>query len=124
MKKLYPFCILACRRIYPLFGAASAIRCYVNRPLPWSSQPSARFHEIRSPRLGQAHDARPNPAHRALAAMEAKLERFVLLTQNVDNLHQDAGSRNVIDIHGDVFAALCLACGNPDDSTARVEQAL
>jgi NAD-dependent deacetylase len=62
----------------------------------------------------QAGAARPNPAHHALAAIEAKLERFVLLTQNVDNLHHAAGSRNVIDIHGDVYATRCLSCGRED----------
>jgi NAD-dependent deacetylase len=55
--------------------------------------------------------ARPNPAHLAIAAMEGAVERFVLLTQNVDGLHQLAGSRNVIDIHGNVFATRCMACG-------------
>jgi NAD-dependent deacetylase len=58
-----------------------------------------------------AGTAEPNPAHRALAAIETRVERFVLLTQNVDNLHQRAGSRNIIDIHGDVFATVCLGCG-------------
>jgi len=55
--------------------------------------------------------ARPNPAHVAIAAMESVVERFVLLTQNVDGLHYLAGSRNVIDIHGDVFATRCMGCG-------------
>jgi len=58
----------------------------------------------------KACDARPSAAHRALAAIEAAVERFVLLTQNVDGLHQAAGSRNVIDIHGDIFATRCLSC--------------
>ena len=51
----------------------------------------------------QAKDARPNPGHEALVRMEESLDRFVLLTQNVDGLHQLAGSRNVIAIHGNVF---------------------
>ena len=55
--------------------------------------------------------ARPNPAHHAIVEMERKLERFVLLTQNVDGLHQAAGSRNVIAIHGGVFDTRCMACG-------------
>ena len=55
--------------------------------------------------------ARPNPAHHAIAAIESLVDRFVLLTQNVDGLHQLAGSRNVIDIHGNVFATRCMACG-------------
>lgn len=60
----------------------------------------------------RAGAAEPNDAHLALARIELKVERFVLLTQNVDGLHQLAGSRNVIDIHGDVFATRCMACGD------------
>lgn len=55
-------------------------------------------------------DATPNAAHHALARMEQALEQFVLLTQNVDGLHRIAGSRNVIDIHGDVLATRCTSC--------------
>lgn len=55
-------------------------------------------------------DARPNPAHRALVRMEEALERFVILTQNVDGLHRLAGSLNVIDIHGDILATCCMSC--------------
>jgi NAD-dependent deacetylase len=54
--------------------------------------------------------ARPNSAHIAIAEIEDLVERFVLLTQNVDGLHQLAGSRNVIDIHGNVFATRCMSC--------------
>lgn len=59
----------------------------------------------------QSAGARPNAAHRAIAAIEHKVERFVLLTQNVDGLHQSAGSRNIIDIHGSIDEASCLSCG-------------
>lgn len=54
--------------------------------------------------------AQPNPAHHAIVELERNLERFVLLTQNVDGLHQLAGSRNVIAIHGGVFDTRCMAC--------------
>jgi NAD-dependent deacetylase len=47
--------------------------------------------------------ADPNPAHYAVVDLEKKLERFLLLTQNVDNLHQRAGSKNVLEIHGNIF---------------------
>lgn len=60
----------------------------------------------------QTQDARPSAAHRALAGIERAVDRFVLLTQNVDGLHQAAGSRHVIDIHGDVLATRCLSCGS------------
>jgi NAD-dependent deacetylase len=58
----------------------------------------------------QAIGARPNPAHHALVELEDRLDRFVLLTQNVDGLHQLAGNRNVIDIHGSIHEAVCLSC--------------
>lgn len=58
----------------------------------------------------QAHDAEPNAGHHAIVELERRAERFVLLTQNVDGLHQLAGSRNIIDIHGSVFATLCMRC--------------
>jgi NAD-dependent deacetylase len=58
----------------------------------------------------QTQVARPSAAHLALVGIERAVERFVLLTQNVDGLHQAAGSRNVIDIHGDVLATRCLSC--------------
>jgi NAD-dependent deacetylase len=61
----------------------------------------------------QARDARPNPAHHALAEIERAVERFVLLTQNVDGLHRLAGCRNAIEIHGDLREARCLSCGRP-----------
>lgn len=57
-----------------------------------------------------AGDAQPNAGHLALVEMERRVERFTLLTQNVDGLHRRAGSRNVIDIHGDTFNLLCTAC--------------
>jgi NAD-dependent deacetylase len=53
----------------------------------------------------------PNPGHRALAELEKHCEHFLLLTQNVDNLHQRAGSRNVLELHGNIFRARCLLCG-------------
>jgi NAD-dependent deacetylase len=58
----------------------------------------------------QSKDAKPNPAHHALVKIEGKVERFALLTQNVDPLHQEAGTRNIIPIHGDLFAAKCMEC--------------
>ena len=55
----------------------------------------------------------PNAAHRALARLEAALPGQVLVvTQNVDDLHQRAGSRNVIQMHGALMSALCAGCGH------------
>jgi NAD-dependent SIR2 family protein deacetylase len=54
--------------------------------------------------------ARPNDAHRSLAMLEAQGRIERLVTQNVDGLHQAAGSRNVIDLHGRVDVVRCLGC--------------
>lgn len=62
----------------------------------------------------KAHGAGPGPAHLALAALEDEVDDFVLLTQNVDGLHARAGSRNVIEIHGNVFRTRCEGCGRVD----------
>lgn len=58
-------------------------------------------------RFGQA---RPNDAHHALARLEADGRCQLLLTQNVDRLHQAAGSREVIDLHGRLDLVRCMAC--------------
>ncbi len=62
-------------------------------------------------RQGIILKARPNPAHYALVELEKKVERFLLLTQNVDNLHKVAGSRNMLELHGNIFRTRCLDCG-------------
>jgi NAD-dependent SIR2 family protein deacetylase len=54
--------------------------------------------------------AQPNVAHHALAALEAQGRVAQLVTQNVDGLHQAAGSRNVVDLHGRVDVVRCLTC--------------
>lgn len=54
----------------------------------------------------------PNPGHHALVAMEQRWgSRFTLVTQNVDGLHQEAGSKNVLEIHGALRNTRCLGCG-------------
>lgn len=54
--------------------------------------------------------ARPNAAHRALAALEAQGRLLGIITQNVDNLHQAAGSKNVVEYHGNALRFACLQC--------------
>ena len=54
--------------------------------------------------------ARPNDAHRALARLEARDRAEILLTQNVDRLHQSAGSARVIDLHGRLDLVRCMGC--------------
>ena len=58
-----------------------------------------------------------NAAHAAVARLEARFERAWVLTQNVDGFHRAAGSKNVIDIHGDIHRLLCTRC----DHDERVE---
>jgi len=59
-----------------------------------------------------AHErAEPNPAHRAIAALEDRCADFTLATQNVDSLHVRAGSRGVLELHGHLREARCNGCG-------------
>ncbi|MDR1314434.1 MAG: NAD-dependent deacylase [Deltaproteobacteria bacterium] len=53
----------------------------------------------------------PNPAHLALARLEQSGREVFLVTQNVDDLHERAGSRNVVHMHGELLKALCSLCG-------------
>ncbi|MCL1898467.1 MAG: hypothetical protein FWG16_06565, partial [Micrococcales bacterium] len=54
-------------------------------------------------------EARPNAAHRALAALEARGQVAAVITQNIDGLHQAAGSSNVIELHGSLHRFYCRA---------------
>lgn len=58
-------------------------------------------------------DARPNAAHRALARWEAQGKLRAVITQNIDGLHQAAGSREVMELHGSVHRNYCTRCGQP-----------
>jgi NAD-dependent deacetylase len=62
-------------------------------------------------RRGLCAQARPNPAHNVVAAMERFYHHFLLVTQNVDGLHLRAGSRRMVEVHGSVWRARCLQCG-------------
>jgi len=55
-------------------------------------------------------DASPNPGHRALADLQGLDRMDAIITQNIDNLHQEAGSRNVIEYHGNAKHMRCLDC--------------
>lgn len=57
--------------------------------------------------------AQPNPAHRAIAAMAGHLPDLTIITQNVDDLHERAGSSNVFHLHGSLEALRCFACARP-----------
>jgi NAD-dependent deacetylase len=55
--------------------------------------------------------ADPNPAHTALAELEQRGKLIAVVTQNIDGLHQDAGSSRVLELHGTNRSASCLSCG-------------
>lgn len=74
-------------------------------------------------RRARMREVEPNPAHRALAAAATRYEQFTLMTQNVDGLHARAGSRDVIELHGNILRTKCFdACGvvfeSPEDLPA------
>ncbi|WP_028660208.1 NAD-dependent deacylase [Nocardioides insulae] len=67
-----------------------------------------RFYDARRAALA---DVVPNPAHHALAELELALgDGLLVVTQNVDDLHERAGSKRVIHMHGELLQALCAAC--------------
>lgn len=67
-----------------------------------------RFYALRREKAALA---RPNPAHHAIAQMEGAFPSVVVVTQNVDGLHQRAGSRRVLELHGSLWRIRCSACG-------------
>ena len=96
----------------------------VATPEAWDADPRLvwRFYSMRR---RDALAAEPNAGHRALAAMEAKLgERFYLCTQNVDDLHERAGSRRVHHMHGSLFESRCVRCMAPFADRAFYESEL
>lgn len=56
-------------------------------------------------------DARPNAAHLALTKLEESGKLRAIITQNIDGLHQAAGSKNVLELHGSVHRNFCMKCG-------------
>ena len=85
----------------------------VATPEAWRANPELvwRFYSMRR---RDAMAAEPNAGHKALAALEARLgERFYLCTQNVDDLHERAGSRRVHHMHGSLFLSRCVRCNEP-----------
>jgi NAD-dependent deacetylase len=73
-----------------------------------------RFYNARRHGLRRV---RPNPAHQAIAELERLAPEFTLVTQNVDRLHQAAGSRRVLELHGDLWTVRCTQCHQSFDKT-------
>jgi len=75
-----------------------------------------RFYDQRR---ANAAKVRPNPAHMVLAAWQERFSGFTLVTQNVDGLHQAAGARGVVELHGSLWRVRCTGCGRErEDRTA------
>jgi len=72
----------------------------------------AKVWDFYSKRLDVLREAQPNPAHLGLAELERRGLVEAVITQNVDRLHEQAGSQNVIEVHGSIRSASCLACGH------------
>lgn len=117
-----------CSRLFVLTGAGCSTESGIpdyrdiqgawkrKQPIHWSD--FARSAEVRRRYWARGlvgwrgfAAAEPNPAHRALARLEADGRVHQLVTQNVDGLHQQAGSRRVIDLHGRLDRVRCLGCG-------------
>jgi NAD-dependent deacetylase len=85
----------------------------VATPEAWKANPELvwRFYSMRR---RDASIAEPNAAHRALAALEQQMgDRFYLCTQNVDDLHERAGSQRLHHMHGALFESRCVRCELP-----------
>ncbi len=127
------------RRVFVLTGAGcstdSGIPDYRDGDGQWKRTPPVTYQAFTAdpqvnarywarsfigwPRIAQA---RPNAAHLALAGWEQQGRLTTLLTQNVDGLHQRAGSREVIDLHGRLDDVVCLACGDRQPRAAMQER--
>ncbi len=96
-------------------------------PLDYASIASFRRDPVRTwefygPRFGALAAAEPNDAHRAIAELEARGLVEAVVTQNIDLLHERAGSRTVIEVHGSIRRAVCLACGGEEPLEAVLAQ--
>jgi NAD-dependent deacetylase len=93
----------------------------------WTKQPGAqrlfdinayladralRVQAWRNRREHTAWDALPNAGHRALADLESQGRLTAIATQNIDGLHQAAGSTQVLELHGTIWAVVCMQCGD------------
>ncbi|HEX4154035.1 MAG TPA: NAD-dependent deacylase [Acidobacteriaceae bacterium] len=85
----------------------------VATPEAWQQSPE-RVWQFYSMRRRDAMAAQPNAAHKALAEIERKMgDHFFLCTQNVDDLHERAGSQRVHHMHGSLFQSRCVRCSIP-----------
>lgn len=79
------------------------------------------FYAWIRPLIHITQEARPNPAHLALADLEAHGPLTAVITQNIDALHTQAGSKVVHEVHGHTREVVCLTCGIEDDAAPKLE---
>ncbi len=81
------------------------------------------FYDFTRDFLGTVHSLDPTPTHRFLADLENRGKVTAVVTQNIDSLHQKAGSQNVVSLHGDYWTSHCLSC-NAEFDLEYMEQAV
>ncbi len=109
-------------------STSSGIPDYRDRNGEWKHTQPMQFGEFRSSEKARQRYwarsyvgwqrfsvAKPNVAHRVLADLESSGKSELLVTQNVDGLHQQAGSRNVVELHGNLAKVRCVDCGATHD---------
>ena len=85
----------------------------VATPMGWERNPQLVWDFYQATR-NQLFEVEPNPGHTALTTLEDHLDDLLLVTQNVDNLHERAGSKNLIHIHGELEKLRCEECHHVD----------
>lgn len=89
-----------------------------------SREARIRYWKMRAQLYGEFVAARPNDGHVALARLESLGRINAVITQNIDGLHQDAGSRRVVELHGTARIIACIRCGRvwpPEEIVVRLE---
>jgi NAD-dependent deacetylase len=81
----------------------------------------AKVWEFYAPRFSMLGSAEPNPGHGALAELERLGHVTAVVTQNIDLLHERAGSRDVVEVHGSIRSASCPDCGRVHPLAAVLE---
>jgi NAD-dependent deacetylase len=79
------------------------------------------FYKLMRPLATKLHDAEPNPAHIGLAQLENAGHVQTIITQNIDLLHQRAGSKHVLEVHGSFRSLTCISCYFKTDSESYIE---
>jgi NAD-dependent deacetylase len=84
----------------------------------------ALVHKFYNARRARLDEVEPNAAHQALAKLDAEWPgELLLVTQNVDNLHERAGARRLLHMHGELTSGWCLACGERFEWSGSMDEA-